>query len=58
MQKIIERFNWWLAHVMPRQLAYFAYIRVMAHATTGPWGMEHPDDVGYSKAAKRWEMKR
>jgi len=49
--KIAMQVAWWL----PREVALWAYIRVMAHATQGPYGNQHVDDVRYSDAYKRWE---
>jgi hypothetical protein len=43
------------AWMLPRSVALWAYIRVMAHATQGPYGDQHVDDVRYSDAYKRWE---
>lgn len=49
--KIAMQVAWWL----PRKVVLWAYIRVMAHATQGPYGCDHVDDVRYSDAYKRWE---
>lgn len=43
-----------LARALPHELAYWAFIRVFAHATTGKWGDTHPDKIGYGKVAHRW----
>ena len=50
-----ERFYQWLAWKLPRRVALWCYIRVMAHATTTIYSDQHPDDVGYSAAYKAWE---
>jgi len=43
------------AWILPRRLVFWCYIRVMAHATSGPYGIYHPDEVTYKQACERWE---
>lgn len=46
----------WIAHRLPRRLALFVYIRVMAEA----WAATNksPDEITYEEAYKIWEGKR
>lgn len=59
------RFQWWLeklperiaikiAWMLPKRIALWAMIRVVAHATIGRWGNEHPDSVSYKEMHDRW----
>jgi hypothetical protein len=54
----MEGFGEWLAiriaWALPRRVALWAMIRVVAHATTGKWGHEHPDSIGYKEMHDRW----
>jgi hypothetical protein len=43
-----------IAWMLPRRVALWAMIRVAAHATTGKWGNEHPDAIGYKEMHDRW----
>lgn len=49
-----ERIVMWIAWRLPRYLAYWVAIRVMAHATTGPYGNQEPGRVSIMDALKRW----
>ena len=51
-----ERFAVWLAWKLPHVLVRWCYYRVIAHATSGQWGNECPDDVSVMDAAGRWEV--
>ena len=45
-----------LAWMLPPSLVYFAYIRLMAHATTMDEGCKMtPDEMTFSKATELWE---
>lgn len=44
-----------VAFALPRRVAMWSYVRVHAHATTGPWGNDHPDAVTYGQAMDRWQ---
>ena len=46
-----------LAYHLPRRVAYWAAIRVGAHATCGEWGNESPTEVSMMTILKRWEQK-
>jgi len=50
-EKITMKFVW----ALPRSVAYWAAIRVMAHATQGKWGNESPTSLKAMDALKRWE---
>lgn len=43
-----------LSRLLPRRLAYWCYIRVIAHATTGKFGNTHPDEATFGVASRRW----
>lgn len=46
---------WWrLAWWLPKRLAYFCAVRVMAHATTGEYGAEETPALLALDALKRW----
>ncbi|HSW91751.1 MAG TPA: hypothetical protein VLG09_03845 [Candidatus Saccharimonadales bacterium] len=55
-----NEFKEWLAikiaWMLPRQVALWAMIRVAAHATTGRWGNDHIDQLGYKEFHDRWEQ--
>lgn len=55
LKKIPDKVAMKVAWKLPRKVVYWAYVRVMAHATSGPYGMEDVDRVSYSDACKRWE---
>jgi len=46
----------WLVWLLPRKLVMWCAVRVMAHASTGPWGNEHPDSISMMTMLQRWEM--
>lgn len=47
-----------MAWALPHRVALWAMIRVASHATTGPWGNEHPGSIGYKEMYDRWEATR
>jgi hypothetical protein len=51
-----ERLDRWAANVLPRRIAYFAAIRVGAHATCGQWGNQVVPDLRFMDALQRWEI--
>ena len=51
---MIERFHMWLAWRLPRRLAYWAAIRVGAHATQGQYSDQVVPELGFMDALKRW----
>lgn len=50
-----DNFYLWLVGLLPRNIVYWAAIRLAAHATTGQFGNEGPDDVSVIEALRRWE---
>lgn len=50
-----ERFWTWLAWKLPRPLAYWACVRVMAHATVGPYSHQVVPELTVEDTLKRWE---
>lgn len=40
---------------LPRRLVMWSAIRVMAHATTGPWSSQIVPDLTAIDALKRWD---
>lgn len=52
---MIEKIQTAIAWRLPRWLAYWAAIRVMANATTGQYGDTDPTTLDVMTALKRWE---
>jgi hypothetical protein len=50
-----DRFWLWLAHRLPRNLAYWAAIRVGAHATCGEHSNQVVPELKFMDALERWE---
>lgn len=50
-EKIITGIVW----ALPREIVYWAAIRLMSHATMGIYGQCHPDSVTIMEALERWE---
>lgn len=42
---------------LPRKLAYWCAIRVIAHATTGPYADQNVPDLTAMDALQRWEVR-
>jgi hypothetical protein len=40
---------------LPKEIVYWSFIRVSAHATTGQYGKHNPHDVSIMDALERWE---
>lgn len=53
---MIDRFFRWLSKRVPRRLAYFCAIRVMANATMGQYGNQVVPKLTAMDALKRWEI--
>ena len=53
-ERLKERIAIKIAWMLPRQVALWAMVRVVAHATTGKWGNEHIDSIGYKEMHDRW----
>lgn len=45
----------WIAWHLPRKVAYWAAIRIGAHATQGKYGTQIVPDLSFMDALKRWE---
>lgn len=45
-----------IAGIIPRWLVYWASIRLMAHATTGPWANEEVPAMKMVDALQRWHV--
>jgi hypothetical protein len=55
LYKTPERFWMFVAWKLPRTLAMWAAVRVIAHATTGPYGDTVVPDLSAMDALKRWD---
>jgi hypothetical protein len=55
--KRLERLLLWFVWRLPRRLVYWAAIRLMAHATQGPWSSQEVPALLAVDALKRWELK-
>jgi len=44
----------WLAWKLPRTLVYWCSIRLVSHATTGPWSNEEAPRLLAMDAVNRW----
>lgn len=54
LHKVRERVVMRLAWALPSQVAYWAAIRVMAHATTGRYGNQIVPELTAMDALERW----
>lgn len=50
-----EKIIMWIAWHLPRDVVKWAMIRCFAHATSGRWGGDHVDAIGYKEVHDRWE---
>jgi hypothetical protein len=50
-----EKFYRWLAWHLPRDVAYWATIRLGAYATAGPWRNQVVPNLTLMETLKRWE---
>jgi len=50
-----ERLTRWVAWHLPKSLIMWCYVRVGAHATSGPYGNTAVSELGMTEALKRWE---
>jgi hypothetical protein len=48
----------WVAWHLPRWLAYWCFVRVAAHATTGEWSGPVPGSLDIMEAMRRWDGRR
>jgi hypothetical protein len=56
MERFKEKIAIAVAWALPRRVAYWAMIRVAAHATTGQFGNTSPSELDYEIMAKRWPV--
>jgi hypothetical protein len=50
----MDKLSRWIANHLPRDVIYFAAIRLMAHATQGRWGTQVVPDLTVIVALDRW----
>ena len=53
-RRVIERALIFIAWHLPKPLVYWASIRLMAHATTGPYSSQVVPELTAMDALKRW----
>jgi len=53
--KIKENVEWGIAYALPKKIAYFATIRIGAHATTGKHSSTCVPDMTFMDAIGRWD---
>lgn len=54
-RKFSEKLQRKIVWVLPRSIVMWAYIRVVAHATTGKYGNQIVPDLKAMDALKRWD---
>ena len=54
-ERIAERVARWIAFRLPRRVVMWCAIRVVAHATTGPYSNQIVPELGAMDAIKRWD---
>lgn len=57
LHKLRERALIKIAWALPKSVAYWAYIRVGAYATTGEYGNTNTSELLMIDALKRWPLK-
>ena len=55
MNKLLEKFLWWIAYKLPRKLVYLCAIRVWSYATTGKYGNTEATAITFVDGIKRWD---
>lgn len=55
---MLDKLNHWIANHLPRRLVYWCGIRMMAHATTGPYGHLEVPAVTGPEMLVRWAIPR
>lgn len=50
-EKVLRKIVW----LLPRKVVMWAFIRVVAHATTGKWGNQIVPELSAMDALKRWD---
>lgn len=52
-----DKLPMWVAfHILPKKIAYWATIRVGAHATTGAYSNQIVPELYYTESLQRWEQ--
>lgn len=54
-KEALRRFLFWLAWRLPKQLVYFASVRLMSVATTGQYSQTEVPSLTAIEALRRWE---
>ena len=55
MERLVEKFLWWLTYKLPRRLVYLATIRLLASATTNRYSHLLLPEITVQDAVKAWE---
>ena len=53
-ERLLNRIAW----MLPARIVYFAAIRLVEHATTGPYGQTEAPAITAMDAIERWEKDR
>ena len=54
LKEVAEMIQIKIAWALPRKIVMWASIRLIANATQGAYGSEHPGDVSVMQALDRW----
>ncbi len=52
--RLMEKLCMKVAWLLPRRLVYWCTIRLLSHATTGPYGSQIVPDLTAMEALRRW----
>lgn len=55
VRKLIEKNQIKIAWALPKWLVMWATLRLIAHGTTGQYGMTTPSELDVMEALKRWD---
>jgi hypothetical protein len=50
-----QQIQMWIAWAMPKWLVYWCTMRLIAHATTGPYSDQNVPELTAMEAIKRWK---
>lgn len=53
-ERLKEKLIIFIAWSLPKSVVLWVVVRAFAHATTGKWGNEHIDEIGYKEVYDRW----
>ena len=56
-RKKLDTLARWIAWKLPRNIVMWAAIRLMAHATQGPYSKTEVPSLGIMEALSRWKIK-